>query len=125
MNTSIGDHAVVLGASMAGLLTAGVLAKSYGRVTVFDRDVMPEISVHRRGVPQDRHLHFLHPRGRQALDELFPGLTAGSSGKGLLPEMCWATSGGSCPGISFARQTSDCPACWPAGRFWRATSVPG
>src|SRR5262249_35704087 len=30
----------------------------------------------RRGVPQDGHLHFLHPRGRQALDKLFPGLSA-------------------------------------------------
>lgn len=72
MNTSIGDHAVVLGASMAGLLTAWVLAKSYDRVTVFDRDAMSEIGVHRRGVPQDRHLHFLHPRGRQALTSFPP-----------------------------------------------------
>ncbi|HEX4102013.1 MAG TPA: FAD-binding monooxygenase [Pseudonocardiaceae bacterium] len=98
MNTSIGDHAVVLGASMAGLLTAGVLARSYGRVTVFDRDAMPEISVHRRGVPQDRHLHFLHPRGRQALDELFPGLTARLIGQGaptgdVLGNIRWQLSG--------------------------------
>jgi 2-polyprenyl-6-methoxyphenol hydroxylase-like FAD-dependent oxidoreductase len=76
MNRGIGDHAVVLGASMAGLLTARVLARSYRRVTVFDRDAMPEIGVHRRGVPQDKHVHFLHPRGRQALDEFFPGLSA-------------------------------------------------
>jgi len=76
MNSRIGDHAVVLGASMAGLLTARVLARSFRRVTVFDRDAMPEIGVHRRGVPQDKHVHFLHPRGRQALDEFFPGLSA-------------------------------------------------
>lgn len=76
MGKRIGDHAVVLGASMAGLVTAGALAKAYARVTVFDRDAMSEIGAHRRGVPQDRHLHFLHPRGRQALDELFPGLSA-------------------------------------------------
>jgi 2-polyprenyl-6-methoxyphenol hydroxylase-like FAD-dependent oxidoreductase len=76
MSKRIGDHAVVLGAGMAGLLAAGVLAQAYGRVTVFDRDSMPEIGVHRRGVPQDRHVHALHPRGRQALEEFFPGLTA-------------------------------------------------
>ena len=35
---------------------------------------MPAIGQHRRGVPQDRHLHVLHPRGAQVLDELFPGL---------------------------------------------------
>ncbi|HET9254351.1 MAG TPA: NAD(P)-binding protein [Pseudonocardiaceae bacterium] len=76
MNREIGDHAVVLGASMAGLLTARVLARSYRRVTVFDRDAMPGIGAHRRGVPQDKHVHFLHPRGRQALDEFFPGLSS-------------------------------------------------
>lgn len=121
----IGDHAVVLGAGMAGLLTAGVVANAYGRVTVFDRDAMSEIGVHRRGVPQDRHLHFLHPRGRQALEELFPGLIARLIGEGLLPEMRWATFGGSCPGINFARRVSGCPVCGPADRFWRAISVPG
>jgi 2-polyprenyl-6-methoxyphenol hydroxylase-like FAD-dependent oxidoreductase len=45
------DHAVVLGASMAGLLAARVLAEAYRRVTVIDRDVMPETGAHRRGVP--------------------------------------------------------------------------
>jgi len=70
------DHAVVLGASMAGLLAARVLAESYRTVTVIDRDVMPEIRTHRRGVPQGRHIHILHSRGLQVLNELFPGFTA-------------------------------------------------
>jgi 2-polyprenyl-6-methoxyphenol hydroxylase-like FAD-dependent oxidoreductase len=69
-----GDHAVVLGAGMAGLLAARVLTETYPRVTVVDRDAMPAIGQHRRGVPQGRHLHVLHPRGAQVLDELFPGL---------------------------------------------------
>lgn len=69
-----GGHAVVLGASMAGLLAARVLTETYPRVTVVDRDAMPAIGDHRRGVPQSRHLHVLHPRGAQVLDELFPGL---------------------------------------------------
>jgi glycine/D-amino acid oxidase-like deaminating enzyme len=34
----IGDHAVVLGAGMAGLLAARVLAEAYSRVTLIDRD---------------------------------------------------------------------------------------
>jgi 2-polyprenyl-6-methoxyphenol hydroxylase-like FAD-dependent oxidoreductase len=51
MSKTIGDHAVVLGASMAGLVTAGVLAKAYARVTVFDRDAMSEIGAHRRPIP--------------------------------------------------------------------------
>jgi 2-polyprenyl-6-methoxyphenol hydroxylase-like FAD-dependent oxidoreductase len=98
MSKRIGDHAVVLGASMAGLLTAGVLAQAYARVTVFDRDAMPEIGAHRRGVPQDQHLHFLHPRGRHALDELFPGLSArlieqGAVTGDVLGNIRWQLSG--------------------------------
>ncbi|MGH7743594.1 MAG: FAD-dependent oxidoreductase [Candidatus Dormibacteria bacterium] len=68
-----GGHAVVLGASMAGLLAARVLAEQYSRVTVVERDAMPPPGVNRRGVPQGRHVHGLHPRGREILDELFPG----------------------------------------------------
>jgi 2-polyprenyl-6-methoxyphenol hydroxylase-like FAD-dependent oxidoreductase len=76
MNRQIGDHAVVLGAGMAGLLAARVLTDSYGQVTVIDRDELPETPMHRRGVPHGRHLHALAARGQQALEELFPGLTA-------------------------------------------------
>jgi 2-polyprenyl-6-methoxyphenol hydroxylase-like FAD-dependent oxidoreductase len=76
MSRQIGDHAVVLGASMAGLLAAQVLTDSYGQVTVIDRDELPETPMHRRGVPHGRHLHALAARGQQALEELFPGLTA-------------------------------------------------
>jgi 2-polyprenyl-6-methoxyphenol hydroxylase-like FAD-dependent oxidoreductase len=70
----IGDHAVVLGASFAGLLAARVLADAYGRVTVVERDPLPETAENRKGVPQGRHAHLLLPRGAQILDELFPGL---------------------------------------------------
>jgi 2-polyprenyl-6-methoxyphenol hydroxylase-like FAD-dependent oxidoreductase len=70
----IGDHAVVLGASLAGLLAARVLADAYERVTVVERDPLPERAEHRKGVPQGRHAHLLLPRGTQILNELFPGL---------------------------------------------------
>ena len=64
LNRPIGDHAVVLGASMAGLLAARVLADAYGQVTVIDRDQLPETSTHRRGVPHGRHAHGLRRRLR-------------------------------------------------------------
>ncbi len=66
-------HAVVIGASVAGLLAASVLSESGGRVTVYDRDTLPGQPEHRRGVPQSRQLHALHARGAQALNELLPG----------------------------------------------------
>jgi hypothetical protein len=47
-----GSTAVVLGASISGLLAARVLADCYSSVTVVERDVLPEQSVNRRGVPQ-------------------------------------------------------------------------
>ena len=59
MNTQVGDRAVVIGASMAGLLAAHVLADSYGEVMVIDRDDLPTTPMHRRSVSHGRHLHAL------------------------------------------------------------------
>jgi 2-polyprenyl-6-methoxyphenol hydroxylase-like FAD-dependent oxidoreductase len=69
----LGERAVVLGASMGGLLAARVLADFYRTVTVVERDVLPDDPANRRGVPQGRHVHGLLARGAQILDELFPG----------------------------------------------------
>ena len=68
----LGERAVVLGASMSGLLAARVLADFYRTVTVVDRDVLPDEPANRRGVPQGRHPHALLARGAQTLGELFP-----------------------------------------------------
>jgi len=70
----LGERAVVLGASMGGLLAARVLADYFTTVTVVDRDVLPEEPANRRGVPQGRHTHALLARGAQTLGELFPGI---------------------------------------------------
>ena len=72
----IGEHAVVIGASMAGLLAARVLADAYERVTVIERDRLPAGVEPRRGVPQGAHAHTLLPRGQACLEELLPGLVA-------------------------------------------------
>ena len=72
----VGDRegdAVVIGASMAGLFTARVLADYFGTVTVIERDLLPDEPVTRRGVPQGRHIHLLLPAGRATLEDLFPG----------------------------------------------------
>jgi 2-polyprenyl-6-methoxyphenol hydroxylase-like FAD-dependent oxidoreductase len=68
-------RAVVLGASVAGLLAARVLSDAFEQVVLVDRDELPGGADHRRGVPQDRHIHALHTRGLQILEELLPGLT--------------------------------------------------
>ena len=70
----LGERAVVLGASMAGMLAARVAAEHYRTVTVVDRDMPPEQPAHRRGVPQACHGHVLQAGGVAVLDELFPGV---------------------------------------------------
>ncbi|WP_051717725.1 FAD-dependent oxidoreductase [Streptomyces megasporus] len=67
------NHAVVIGAGVAGLTTARALGDTYERVTVIDRDAFPGVPAPRRGVPQSRQLHVLLARGALALDDLFPG----------------------------------------------------
>src|ERR1700733_9007717 len=78
-----GSHAVVLGASMGGLLAARVLADFYDHVTVVDRDILPVDPVNRRGVPQGRMIHAIQSRGTQILDELFPGFLEELAAKGV------------------------------------------
>ena len=70
----IGNHAVVLGASMAGLLAARSLAEFFDTVTVMERDPLLDTAAARRGVPQGRHLHGLLARGAQVIEELLPGV---------------------------------------------------
>jgi 2-polyprenyl-6-methoxyphenol hydroxylase-like FAD-dependent oxidoreductase len=80
---TIGDHAVVLGASMSGLLAARVLADAYNHVTVVDRDVLPEGDQDRKGAPQGRHAHVLLTSGAQVLGELFPDLLTDLAAAGV------------------------------------------
>src|SRR5687768_8953348 len=68
--------AVVIGASVGGLLAARALHDSYGRVILLDRDALPAAPTVRRAVPQGHQLHVLLARGREVMDELFPGLSA-------------------------------------------------
>ena len=71
----IGEHAVVIGASMGGLLAARALADFFATVTVLERDVFPLTDVPRKGVPQGRHAHGLLARGRRVIEDFFPGWT--------------------------------------------------
>ncbi len=72
--TRIGEHAIVLGASLAGLAATAALAERFQRVTIIERDPLPRYPQPRRGVPQGRHAHLLLPAGRADLAELLPGI---------------------------------------------------
>jgi hypothetical protein len=76
------DHAVVIGGSFAGLVTARVLSDLFGRVTLIERDDLSDVPEIRRGVPQGPHVHGILKLGRDTLDGLFPGFVAESQRAG-------------------------------------------
>jgi len=74
MRNGARNHAVVVGASMAGLGTARALSSHFERVTVVERDELPDGVDVRKGVPQAEHAHGLLASGYRVLDEYFPKL---------------------------------------------------
>jgi 2-polyprenyl-6-methoxyphenol hydroxylase-like FAD-dependent oxidoreductase len=91
-------HAVVVGAGMAGLLAAQVLAGHFEQVSVVDRDRFPDQPGFRRGVPQSRHLHVLLGRGLECLEQLLPSFEAdlGAAGAQVVEgsESLWLNAAG-------------------------------
>lgn len=71
--STVGRRAVIVGASLAGLSAARVLADGFEEVIVIDRDHLPEAAVPRKGAPQTSHPHVLLEAGRATLEDFFPG----------------------------------------------------
>ena len=67
-------RAIVVGGSIAGLLTARVLSDYFNRVIILDRDELPATPQARRGVPQSVQPHVLFTKGYRILAEFFPGI---------------------------------------------------
>lgn len=81
------QHAVVIGGSMAGMLTAQVLSGYFAKVTIIDRDHFPEEAEIRDGVPQARHLHVLLAKGLEIVERLFPGIEADMKANGATTQV--------------------------------------
>ncbi len=75
MTSSLGHHAVVIGGSLAGLMSATVLADYFDRVTVFERDQIEDRPVLHKSVPQGNHIHALLLSGQHVMSLLYPGFT--------------------------------------------------
>jgi 2-polyprenyl-6-methoxyphenol hydroxylase-like FAD-dependent oxidoreductase len=106
----IGEHAVVIGASMAGLLAARALTDAYERVTLVERDALPAGLEGRKAVPQGRHPHALLPRGLACLEMLLPGfgaelVAAGAPACAALEEMRFVIGGRQLARASMGRRT--------------------
>ena len=69
----LGQHAVVIGGSLAGLMTARVLADHFDAVTVLERDYIDAQPGIHKSIPQGNHLHGLLLGGQQVMASLYPG----------------------------------------------------
>jgi 2-polyprenyl-6-methoxyphenol hydroxylase-like FAD-dependent oxidoreductase len=69
-------RAIVLGASMAGLMTARVLSDHVDEVLLVERDDSEVEDGPRPGVPQGSQVHALQPSGVLQLERWFPGFRA-------------------------------------------------
>ncbi|WAZ20002.1 FAD-dependent monooxygenase [Streptomyces cinnabarinus] len=67
------SHGAVIGGGLAGMLTARALRRHLDRVTVIDRDELPDGPEPRKGVPQARHAHLLWSGGARIVESLLPG----------------------------------------------------
>ncbi len=93
------SHAIVLGGSFAGLMTARALSSFYTRVTIIEKDVVHRYPESRKGQPHTKHLHGLLPCALSILNNYFPGLSEEiNSHGGVLNDfgtsMSWFTHGG-------------------------------
>ncbi len=89
-----GLHAVVIGASIAGLSVGRVLSDHFGSVTLIERDRLPEGAQARKGVPQGQHVHALLKSGATVLGDLFPDLylalaRGGAPYLDTVADVCW------------------------------------
>jgi 2-polyprenyl-6-methoxyphenol hydroxylase-like FAD-dependent oxidoreductase len=101
------QQAIVIGASMAGLLAARALAGHFGRVILVESDIFPPLGENRKGIPQGKHVHVLLERGRKIMESYLPGLTEQLTSLGAVAigdvsaNVRWFHSGGyHQPGIS-------------------------
>jgi flavin-dependent dehydrogenase len=75
MSKLLAENAVVIGGSIAGLMTARVLADHFEQVVVLERDHIAEGPTIHKSIPQGNHLHGLLLSGQQFLSRLYPGFT--------------------------------------------------
>ncbi len=123
-------HAVVIGASMAGLLAARALSDHFEQVTIIERDLLIRDAEPRKGVPQGRHVHVLLARGAVVMGKYFPDLVVEAGGRGSrAPQWLDSLGYGNVQetsvkiDVGYATRIYRCPAQLPAG--WKALLIYG
>jgi 2-polyprenyl-6-methoxyphenol hydroxylase-like FAD-dependent oxidoreductase len=96
MSTEVSPHdppryeqVIIIGGSIAGLLTARTLSEQFKRVTIIERDRLPDAPQPRKGAPQAHHGHAVLAKAVQIFEELFPGFINDMQTKGAVKvDMC-------------------------------------
>ena len=93
------DTAIVMGASIGGLMTAKVLSKHFKKVIIIEKDEVNRQPESRKGQLHTRHLHGLLPGGLNVMLQYFPDLTQALAEHGANvcdfgDTMVWQTYGG-------------------------------
>ena len=75
MSGRLGQQAIVIGGSIAGLMAARVLSDFFEQVTVLERDAIADDPAVHKSVPQGNHLHALMLGGQNVMTSLYPNFT--------------------------------------------------
>jgi 2-polyprenyl-6-methoxyphenol hydroxylase-like FAD-dependent oxidoreductase len=107
------QQAIVIGGSIAGMLTARILSDHFEHVIVIDRDTLPDSPEPRRGAPQTAHVHILLLRGLLIMRQLFPQLDedllqAGAASVNLTRDLVTFTPAGWSPRFDSEYVTRTC-----------------
>lgn len=83
---------------MSGLLAARALSQLFERVTIIEKDLVPQGTSPRKSVPQGNHAHGLLSRGRDVIETLLPGICeelmeSGALAVDYLDDMVWVNGG--------------------------------
>ena len=84
MARHFGAQAVVIGGSLAGLMTARVLAEYFDAVTVLERDHIDDQPSLHQSIPQGNHLHVLLLGGQRVMASLYRGFVEELTGLGAV-----------------------------------------
>lgn len=83
--SKFGETAVIIGGSLAGLMTAQVLAGRFSNVRIIERDeIDPGPKLH-KSIPQGNHYHALLAGGLRVMQGLFPNFAERLTAAGAVP----------------------------------------
>lgn len=84
-NQRTSKRAIVIGGSIAGMLSARVLSDVFEEVLIVERDRIEDGAAERTGVPQSPQPHILLTQGYRLLEDFFPGLENNLKTAGAMP----------------------------------------